>query len=191
MQPQPSVINKHRVRLVLVLTIAGVFVIGILFYPQFSAEPRFGGKRLSVWLKDWYRLPPPGSGPMAYQEFAAKRRDAEAAVRHLGTNAVPMLTLMLRWRDSPLKIRLMQNRGVQWLIAKGILSDYLDPAWRSNRTAAQALSLLGASAKGAVPDLIAALEGNPDVESRRCAAACLGAIGPEAAAAVPVRSSRP
>src|SRR5213594_785226 len=109
MQPQPSVINKHRVRLVLVLTMAGVFVIGLLFSPQFSAEPRFGGKRLSVWLKDWYRLPPPGSGSMAYQEFATKRRDAEAAVRHLGTNAVPILTLMLRWRDSPLKIRLMQN----------------------------------------------------------------------------------
>ena len=113
------------------------------------------------------------------------RNEAEVAVRGLGPKAVPYLTRMLRERDSALKIRAMRWRWAQWLGTKPLFTDVLEPAWRKSRTAAQTLSLLGTAAKDAVPDLIKALESSPDEETRRFAAVCLGAIGPEAAAAVP------
>ncbi len=170
-----------------ILVLLGVLAVGLVLLVGSASEPRYGGERLSVWLRDWYRPPTSGSNPMAFQEYARKRKKAEAAVHGLGTNAVPSLRRMLRKRDSALKTRALQYGWVRWLATKPVFADVLDPdpAWRSNRTAAQTLSLLGSSAKEAVPDLIQALETNPDEECRRCAAVCLRLIGPDAAEAVP------
>jgi HEAT repeat protein len=120
-----------------------------------------------------------------HMRFGRKHDKAEAAVRHMGSNAVPCLVRMLQQRDSALKTRALQYGWVQRLARKPLFGDFLEPASNKNRTAAQALGLLGPTAKDAVPALIAALETNPDGQTRCRAAESLGAIGPDAAAAVP------
>jgi HEAT repeats len=168
-----------------ILVVVGLLTAAVAVELASRSEPRYQGERLSVWLRAWYGPPKPGSGPAAFQEFARKRRETEAAVRNLGGKAVPYLTHMLQARDSALKTRALQYGWVQWLATRSRFTDFLEPAWRKNRTAAQALSLLGPGAKAAVPALIETLARNPDEETRRCAAVCLGTIGPDAAAAVP------
>ncbi len=159
-------------------------------------EPRYNGKALSFWIRDWYYpLPfpqPLRASPALYRtyaqesrKYAQERQEAEDAVRALGTNAVPALCRLVRVRDSQLKALLGKSRAAQWLLKRGVFRQWLEPAWVKNRTGAQLLGTLGPAAKGAVTDLLHCFETNPDEESRRCAAVALGAIGPGAAAVVP------
>jgi hypothetical protein len=80
---------RNRVRIplaVMLATIAGLIVWQVLR----EREPVYQGKGLRVWLKE------------ARQEKrqAIQQGKAEAAVRQIGTNAIPTLLDMLRKRDS-------------------------------------------------------------------------------------------
>jgi hypothetical protein len=185
-------IARSRWRWALLVVLAGGFALIIELGPG-SEEPRYQGKALSFWIRNWY-YPPPFPRPLRaspalylalYRKYAHQRQRAERAVHALGTNAVPALCRLLRARDSELKALLSKSQAAQWLLKRGILRQWLEPAWVKNRTAAQLLGGLGPAAEGAVPDLLHCFENNPDRESRRCAAVALGAIGPGAAAAVP------
>src|SRR5689334_775295 len=76
--PMPAPRLTCRRLLMVTLVIASLLAATLAVLVASRSEPRYGGKRLTVWLKDWYRPPTPGSNPMAFEEFARKRKEAEA-----------------------------------------------------------------------------------------------------------------
>jgi HEAT repeat protein len=174
---------------VIVVLVAGFTILaGGILVLLLPPEPRYRGRPLTYWLEGWYPYPPSlvrSRSALSQRDWTARRSAAEAAVRALGTNALPVLIRMLARRDGPLKRRLVNTRIAQRLVAHGTLASFLTPAWKRTRTAAQMLGLLGPAARAAVPALLAVLKGCPDLETRRCAVVSLGEIGPGAAVAVP------
>lgn len=130
-------------------------------------EPAYQGRSLSEWLK---------LGTNGYLDPAAK-----SAIRHIGTNATPILLQMLRAHDSRLKLQLVGLLEKQHLVKLHFTS-----ATQRNNEAAIAFVFLGDTARNAVPDLIQVFEEGITPESQICAIDSLGGIGPAARSAVPV-----
>ena len=129
-----------------------------------AKEPSYQGRRLTDWLNDYARTqyandPEPWIPPWTDEDRAARTR-AENAVRHMGTNALPMLLKM-------------------------VSSEYEVEGY--GPVAHLGFGALGAAAKPAVPALVAMLD---DERTAHEAAASLGAIGPEAEEAVPTLLGR-
>jgi hypothetical protein len=131
------------------------------------AEPVYNGKALSVWLQN-------------FNSDVVDGREAEDAVRHIGTNAIPTLLSMLRAKDSGLKIRFIRLLARQnWIKIKVTL------AADRNYAACSAFEVLGADAKSAVPELIQIYGQDISTESKCLTADALGYIGPLATNAIP------
>jgi HEAT repeat protein len=129
---------------------------------------------LSFWL-DQYRLNwIPGAA-----EQVARREEARAAVRHIGSNAIPYLLDMLRETDSPLKMKLLG------FVQKHTSRIYASHAWIRNGEAVDGFEILGADAKAAVPALIRIFEQRFSPSSQSFAARALARIGPVASNAIP------
>jgi len=79
-----------------------MLLLGLVCYLVFRLprEPVYQGKALSVWLQTYNSASGPGRGSPAWKE-------TDDALRHIGTNAIPLLLRMLRARDSGLKLRLV------------------------------------------------------------------------------------
>src|ERR1700722_4378595 len=84
---------------------------GFAWWLLLPSEPSYQGKPLSAWLQE-YRVDRMGSP------------DADEAVRHIGTNAIPALLQMLRASDSPLKTKCIELFDQQYFIKVKIT-----PAW--------------------------------------------------------------
>jgi hypothetical protein len=157
---------------------AFVFVValgGLAWFCFSPHQPVYQGKPLTVWM-DQYReflLAREGSADKP------KRDQAQAAIREIGTNALPTLLGMVGTKDS------MVKRG---LIALGNKQSVIKLRFRPpdyfHARASYGFSALGPAAKPAVPALIALLH-DKDLEVRATAAHCLSLIGPEAEEAVP------
>jgi hypothetical protein len=65
-------------------------------------EPIYQGRSLSKWLAA-YRLH--GVAGVETWQVRLEQQEADEAVRHVGTNALPMLLRMLRAQDSALESR--------------------------------------------------------------------------------------
>lgn len=134
-------------------------------------DPVYNGKRLSDWVKVYE------------QDLLTTTMSVETkeAVRHLGTNVVPMLLRELRAKDSPLKDKLVALAQRQhWFKIQHISA-------RAHRGAAQrGFEALGAEGKSAVPGLIEMYKQNrADPEMRICILCSLTFIGPEAKPSIP------
>ena len=137
----------------------------------YNAGPSYRGRRLSSWLED-LDLDSPRS-PVA----------ATRAIRAIGTNALPVLFKMMRASDP------FWKRGLLWLDARqSFLRLRISTALLTRGRAVQGYNALGPAARDAVSPLIHLLESEPNVEIRSDVAAALGAIGPEARAAIPMLS---
>jgi len=136
-------------------------------------QPVYGGRPLMNWVND-----------LANPDMAARAR-AEAAIRALGTNAVPTLGRALRAPDPPFKDRYLalQPSLPQWLNAP--LYRLVNPFGAAIRrmNAARALTLVEPSAAGALDALAAALE-DPDARVVADAAEALARIGKPAVPAL-------
>jgi hypothetical protein len=136
-------------------------------------EPTYRGKRLSAWLEV---LDPGKARPKGTQADL----EAQEAIRHIGTNAIPQLLRLVRARDTPLKL---------WLISWGQKQHVVDFHFRLayQRSAAGYLGFeaLGPLGRPAVPGLVDILTNNPCAEARMIAAGSLGCIGPDARSAAP------
>ncbi len=155
--------KKHRT-LMAVLVIA--VVSGLTWQVSRPDELYYNGKPLREWLKD-------------FSFGVSDSREAEDAVRHIGTNAIPTLLSMLRAKDSGLKIRFGKLFARQsWIKIK------ITSAENKNLAAAYAFGVLAADAKSAVPELIQIYEKNISTESQCATADALGAIGPAATNAI-------
>ncbi len=134
-------------------------------------EPTYRGKRLSAWLEV---LDPGKARPRGTQTDL----EAEEAIRHIGTNAIPQLLRLVRARDTRLK---------QWLISWAQKQHAIDFHFKLvyQRRAAGCLGFeaLGPLGRPAVPGLVNILTSDSLAEARMIAAASLGCIGPDARSA--------
>jgi HEAT repeat protein len=156
--------------LIATLTIALlVMLAGALFYWP-AREPVYGGKPLSYWLVQ-----------LEDSDRQVERHQAALAIRHIGTNAIPVLLRMLRANESPLKTELLAwRRG--WY--NPFVIHFSSPA--DNFVRAQAgFDELGPDAAIAVPELTKILDENLSRECLRRTTIILGNLGPVAKAAVP------
>jgi hypothetical protein len=77
-----------RKRIVIALLVIFIGVIGVILLPELlSNEPKYQGKRLSSWFKDYYRNGPYHARVVDEWKFDRARK----AIRAIGTNAVPFL----------------------------------------------------------------------------------------------------
>src|SRR5438105_196954 len=121
-------------------------------------EPVYQGKELTVWLEQfganrWGR----GNRELGSQ--------AEAAIRHIGTNAVPILLERMARRESSIRIQLTSRIPNRWLNRFHLagVNEYCRRVSECRRLGAYGFAALGPDAKPAVPALIALLsDKHPD-----------------------------
>jgi HEAT repeat protein len=183
-RPDASVLDLHRVpaqndamrkRVQFALAVLLVVLVGVIAWqiPKVR-EPLYQGKSLSVWLEGY--IPNPDT---AFSDEERRQR-TDAAVRELGTNAIPTLLRMLRAKDAAWKLTLMRLVGKQRLFRIGFT-----PAAGLNFAAGMAFVRLQESASNSVPALIKIYDEDRSDYSRNAVVIALGAIGPAAPGAVP------
>jgi len=129
-------LKQRRILWLLVaLTVMGGVVV---YLKSRTEEPRYQGRPLTYWVK---RLWHPDEGVS---------EKAQAAIRQMGTNAVPSLIRMLGERDS--KWVPVYNRAVRKVGGECL---YFRMAGSRSWLAADALRFIGPAAKDAIPFLIA------------------------------------
>jgi hypothetical protein len=147
--------------------------------------PFYRGKSLEGWLRQY------GEARSLIGSERTKK-EAEDAVRQIGTNAMPYLLDMLRKSDSRSISKLVElwNQRVKpnWLFPNWVRH----PAWYERRAAvlnfegSLGFEILGADAQQAVPGLISLYEQDISPDSEKATISALIAIGPAARAAVPL-----
>jgi hypothetical protein len=134
-----------------------------------SRRPVYHGKPLALWLQTYT------SSARGSREW----NEADEAVRHIGTNAIPVLLHLIHAKDSTLKLRLAALAKKQRLI-----KIHFVPAAARNVQASRAFIVLGDSAKGAVPALVRMYDENVTDESRSAIEDALAWIGPASKPAI-------
>jgi hypothetical protein len=164
-----------RVQIALAVFLA--VVIGVVGWTTFSfREPIYQGKSVSKWLEGYSFQPNPSIPLRERQEW----QQADRAVRHLGTNAIPTLLRVLRATDAPWKLMLVR------LAAKhDIIIPSISWAGEQNVCGAMAFASLRETASNSVPSLVQIYKENRSRESRNAVVIALGNIGPAAQRAVP------
>jgi HEAT repeat protein len=198
-----------RKRVHIVLAVLLVMLAGVAAWQGLrEREPVYQGKSLSKWLEDYTALRGAftlggatvgfvgaGGGMQGYRFDSAK---VDAAVRQIGTNALPTLLRMLRVKDSALRLKLerfaRQHTGFRVeFTPDGTLNVHnvhrvIDLSLTSSEAlrfrAVAAFRALGGEARRAVPELIEIYKQMPE-RGPWGAGAALGSIGPDASAAIP------
>ncbi len=154
----------------LVLAVVGGAAWGLFLRPE--PEPVYQGKPLREWLEAYSRTPPIKSAEQIYA--------ADAALREIGTNAIPTFLRYLRAKDSPLTLKLLGLAQRQHFI-----KIHHTPAKDRNWQGTRGLIALGSEANGAVPALLKIFDENISPESRYFTVRSLWRIGPAAEPGVP------
>jgi HEAT repeat protein len=133
----------------------------------------YNGKPLTAWAQQY------GSNNWNGRKELA--REAEFAVRQIGTNSIPTLLDLMRAQDSNLKRRLREHLPRKWHDRLHLT----DHSGRKRRMGAHGLAALGTNASAAVPTLIKLARQHPDEDGRYIAVFALRTLGPGAEAAIP------
>ncbi len=113
---------------------------GLVWTLSRPAEPAYQGKPLSAWLNEYNGLP------------GDTNQAACAAVRELGTNAIPALLKIIESGDPPFQRMISELNRVQSLVHFP-----LRDTWLQREAASSALYAMGANAKPAFPALTSLL----------------------------------
>ena len=140
-------------------------------------EPVYHGKRLSAWLEAYQMH---GLAGAETWQVRVAQQEADEAVRHAGTNALPTLLRMIRAKDSALVVKLVALAKRQHIVKIKHV-----PAEELNYQALSAFGVLRAKGRSAVPALIEIADQDISRASRCYAIAALAFIGPPANAAIP------
>jgi HEAT repeat protein len=132
-------------------------------YRRREPDPIFEGRPLSYWL----------------ERTGTEKR--EAAVRHAGTNAIPLLLQLVRSRDSLLKRKLMELGRSEQYVKIPFTADTL-----LHRYAVDGFFVLGPDAKSAVPELMRIFTSRASEDAQESVVISLGLIGNEARASIPL-----
>jgi hypothetical protein len=163
------------------LTLLTAAVAGLaLLYSLRSGEPVYQGKPLTGWLEQY------STNHWSAGHGGDLDRQAEAALQHIGTNAVPIYLQMMTAKESPLKVKLLTRLPKTWLARFHVprVDEYQAHIVLGKNLGASGIAVLGAQAKPFIPDLIA-LTSNEDMITRRLALFALSSLGPAAKAALP------
>jgi HEAT repeat protein len=154
---------------VLLVVLAGVVAWQVLRLQ----EPVYQGKGLSFWLESGYEAASWGR--------QGECQLAEQAIRHMGTNALPILIKRLRAHETPLKRLLMT-----WANKQKRVRLHFKSADQRRYEAVRGYEALGPLASAQVMGLCDILANNPSPNIRYSAANALGFIGPAAKLAAPI-----
>ncbi len=158
---------RRRTKIGLFILLAGLIGGGVWFF-QKPTEPLYKGKRCSKWLEE-----------LAMSTAPKGSQEAEDAINHIGTNALPCMLRMLAAKDSAFKTRL-----IDLTVKQRLITFHWQDARVSRECASFAFAVFGPHAKPAVPGLIDLLADNdPEVRGRTLEA--LASIGHSASNAVP------
>jgi hypothetical protein len=177
---------RKRAKIALAALLAAVLaVVGWQVLRPQEREPVYQGKGLREWLAE--------NGYAWARQDAHAQEITQAAIRHIGTNAIPILLDMLRRKDSSLVSILIPFWDRHIMSSHYPLPAWVRcPSWYQNKAlvfnlrALKGFEVLGADARQAVPALIEIYDRNISPDSQQSTSRALIAIGPEAArAAVP------
>jgi HEAT repeat protein len=157
--------KTKRLRIILAILITAI-VGGVGWQVLRPREPVYKGETFNMWLDEYIA---------SYGHLT----EAEVAIRHIGTNALPQLLRMVAARDSHVKQIAIKLARKQTLISIG----RPEAEWQHER-ANWAFNVLGPDAKFAVPGLVALLD-DKDREVRERALGNLSSIRHSASNAVP------
>lgn len=109
--------------------------------------PYYQGKSLHSWLENYHNFP----------DGSRDCLEADAAIRHFGKQAIPLLTRWIACTDSPLQTKLCD-------LSKDLVPKKWQPYTANDRQglAACGFLALGTNGAAAIPNLIAALDSAPD-----------------------------
>jgi len=135
----------------------GVLILALMVIVfSWSSEPEYQGKRLSLWAQQYELNQEPGKwGGVAYKE-------AQSAIRAIGTNGVPFLLSLLQRRESLFLITIGKIAPARWNIR---LSSEM-AVDRSRALGAYGFAALGSNATFAIPSLIDIAKNHPDMRGR-------------------------
>lgn len=136
-------------------------------------EPVYNGRPLTAWARQY--------GSNHWNGRKEPAREAEFAVRQIGTNAIPFLLDLMRARDSALSQRLRPHVPGKWHDSLHLN----DNSGHVRRMGAHGLAALGTNAPAAVPALIELATQHPDEDGRYIAVFALRTLGSAAEAAIP------
>src|ERR1051325_6601194 len=167
--------KRKRIGTTLAVT---VVILAVLFWSaNAKREPIYEGRKLTSWLT--HHVPSSEADP-PYGTPAWEK--ADAALRHIGTNAIPTLLNMIEAKDPP---RLLLTAR-DWAGRRGFIRAEYHYAYQRHEEAEYAFSVLGTNAASAVPELIRIYERNVSTRSKRYVAQALADIGAPSEPAVPL-----
>ena len=151
-----------------------VLALVLLFALTRKHEPTAHGRPLSYWIEVYAGSPIPTGKPTTVEE----RREAEAAIKQVGTNAIPFFLKWIDYEPARWKLTLLAitrklpdwavKRPTKWLLAS--------PGFAPDQ-AAMSFSALGPAAAPAITELEIRAQSNSHVIRWRALAA-LSNIGP-------------
>ncbi|HWY74071.1 MAG TPA: HEAT repeat domain-containing protein [Verrucomicrobiae bacterium] len=178
--------------------LAGLVVITVLggvawlIFRTREPDPIYEGKPLSYWVAR--NQPREGFRPALYKtdaqraEAEAQRAgaqvqmaQADAAVRHAGTNAIPLLLRLMRAYDSASKRKL-----IAWAEKRGIIKPFVLTEAIPHHQAACGFEALGADGKSAVPELMRIYKAKRSWDSQDTVLQALGSISVGAEESIPL-----
>lgn len=163
--------RKRRIGLAaLLIAILGGFAWLLMHRP----EPSYLGKSLSAWLAEYNHQNL--NWPRSFDT------PTDEAIRHIGTNAFPMIARRLRYRDSALKMNLLQFLGRHPRLHVPFLAPQNGNQYNAQGVAA--LCALGRDAKPLIPTLAEAMS-HYGPGNRAVAGFWLESLGSDGEAAVP------
>lgn len=169
-------------RVKIVLAVVLVALAGVIAWQVLrKREPVYQGKPLSFWLK--IPMQEEGLGPQRLPELEVhyyKELNAPAAIRQIGTNALPLLIERLQAQDTRLKQLMMR-----WAREQKFVHFPFKSADQHRNEAIRGYEALGPLASAQVPTLADMVSHDPSPSVRRVAVSALGYIGPEARSAAP------
>lgn len=171
---------SKRIGIVTGLLAAGA-VGALLWRASGPREPVFEGRPLTSWL-DHHVASSAASPPYGSPGW----KKADEVIRHIGTNAIPILLEMIRAKDRPPFVLKLMETARRFALAQ---MKYRHAMLR-HEEAEYAFRMLGTNAVSAVPELIRIYEQNISASSQRCAALALGHVGRGAQAALPALIER-
>ena len=171
---------RKRRKLLLIFGCAALALV-LLFALTREHEPTAHGKPLSYWVQIYSgpAIARPATTPQAMAE-------ADAAIKQIGTNAIPFLIEWMDYEPPRWKLRLLMKTGKlpYWIIkSRPVKWFFAAPGFARATEAALSFRALGPTAAPAIPELEIRAQGNSQ-QTRSCALFALSNIGPTAAPAV-------
>jgi HEAT repeat protein len=173
-------VRKHRKLFVPFACLAAFITLLVLVSDH---EPTYRGRTLSKWLATYQAdasvtekyMPVDWRGHTP----TARQKEAAAAVRHIGTNAIPWLLKRLRYEKQPLKwTMLLQYTKFTRHLREKIFVQAVEP-YEVRNSALLGFALLGDDASSAAPSLLRLAEDEDTDRAYRAlgALSCLGERG--------------